>query len=166
MNPWPSSDWMAIVSERGVPALSAILLLFFWLLTGALRRARQAADLSDYLEGLVLAAALAGTAVVACFDAVLLLPAPAFIAWALFGALAPALPALRSVTLSPRGQRRLLLAVSLVGTLAVLRSSAQVGAMAIYSKAHSSAQFRLAALLDPANVRIQARYAARQGRRY
>ncbi|MEI7529287.1 MAG: O-antigen ligase family protein [Elusimicrobiota bacterium] len=163
VNPWPSSDWMAIVSERGVPALAALLLAFLGLLRGAWRRAEEAAGADDYMEGLALAAALVVTGIVACFDAVLLLPAPAFIAWALFGALAPAAPVLRYAELSPLVRRRLVQVVALVGAAAVLRSSGQVAAMALYSKAHTAAQFRHAVWLDPANPRIRARWAA-QGR--
>jgi O-antigen ligase len=163
-NPWPSSDWAAIVSERGLAALAAILLFFLGLLIGAWRRAEQAAEIDDYLEGLTLAAALAAAAVVSCFDAVLLLPAPSFIAWALFGALAASSPALRAVTLSPRARRRLTIAVALAGTAAVLRSSGQIAAMALYSRAHTAAQFRHAALLDPGSDRIRARAAALQNR--
>ncbi len=164
-NPWPSSDWMAIVSERGLPALIALLLVFFGLLEGAWRRAGQAAGIEDYMEGLTLAATVAVTAVVACFDAVLLLPATSFIAWALFGALAAYQPALRSAALSPRGRRRLTAAVALVGAAAVLRSSGQIAAMALFSRAHTAAQFRHAALLDPGNARIRARLTALQARK-
>jgi len=165
-NPWPSSDWVAIVSERGMPALAAILLVFLGLLLGAWRRAGRAAGIDDYLEGLTLAATLVVTAIVACFDAVLLLPAPSFIAWALFGGLAASSPALRTVSLTPRLRRRLAAAVALIGAAAVLRSSGQVAAMALYSKAHTAAQFRNAARLDPGSDRIRSRLAALQTKRY
>jgi O-antigen ligase len=164
MNPWPSGDWVAIVCERGLPALAALLLVLLGLLAGAWRQAERAADIDEYAEGLTLAAALAVTAIVASFDAVLLLPAPSFIAWALFGALAAAGPAVWSVELSARGRQRLLAAVALVGAAAVLRSSGQVAAMALYSKAHTAARFRMAARLDPGNGRIRARYAGLQSR--
>jgi len=164
INPWPSSDWMAIVSERGVPALAAILLVLLGLLAGAWRRAGQAANIDEYLEGLALASALAVTAVVACFDAVLLLPAPSFIAWALFGALAASSPVRLTVALSPLARRRLTAAVALVGAAAVLRSSGQVAAMALFSRARTGAQFRNAARLDPGSGRIRARLAALQDR--
>jgi len=95
---------------------------------------------------------------VASFDAVLLLPAPSFIAWALFGALAASSPALRTVALTPPGLRRLKYAAALVGAVAVLRSSGQVAAMALFSKAHTAAQFRHAALLDPGSERIRGRF--------
>jgi hypothetical protein len=148
-----------------LPALAAILLVFFMLLAGALRLAVKDGGREDYLDGLALAATLAATAVVACFDAVLLLPASSFMVWALFGALAAPSPALRSVALTPRLRRRLLAAVALVGTAALLRSSGQVAAMALYGRAHTAAQFRHAALLDPGSARIRSRLAAIQSRR-
>jgi hypothetical protein len=80
--------------------------------------------------------------------------------WALFGALGAASPVVRSVAISPRGRRRLLAAVAIVGAAAVLRSSCQVAAMAVCSKARTGAQFRLAARLDPGNDRIRLRRAA------
>lgn len=164
INPWPSSDWAAIVSERGVPALAALLLALLGLLAGAWRRAGQAAGIDEYLEALTLAATLVVTVIVAGFDAVLLLPAPSFLAWALFGALAASSPAHQVVSLSPRARRRLMTAAAIVGAAAVLRSSGQVAAMALCSKAHTAAQFRHAALLDPGNDRIRARLAAIQSR--
>lgn len=159
-NPWPSSDWMAIVAERGVPALAAISLVLFGLLMGAWRRADHATNTGEYVEGLALATTLVVTVIVACFDAVLLLPAPAFIAWALFGALAAPSPVRRSVTLSPRGRRRLVLAVVVIGAASVLRSSGQLGAMALFTDAHSPVQFERAARLDPGSYKIQMRLAA------
>jgi hypothetical protein len=165
INPWPSGDWVAIVSERGAPALAALLLVFLGLLAGAWRRAGQAAEIDEYLEGLTLAAAIVATGIVACFDVVLLLPAPSFIVWMLLGALAASSPALWSVELSPRVRRRLAAAVALVGTAAVLRSSGQVAALALCDRAHTAAQIRHAALLDPGNDRIRFRLAALQGRK-
>ena len=165
MNPWPSSDWMAIVSERGIAALAAILLLFAGLLAGAWRRAGEAADIGEYMEGLTLAATLVVTFIVSCFDAVLLLPAPAFIAWTIFGALAAYSPVRRTVAVTPLLRRRLMIAVALMGTFAVLRSSGQTAAMALFSKAHTLAQYAAAARLDPGNARIRTRIEAVQYRK-
>ncbi|MDD5210413.1 MAG: O-antigen ligase family protein [Elusimicrobiales bacterium] len=162
INPWPSSDWVAIVSERGFPALAAILLALLGLLAAAWKRAGQAADIGEYMEGLALASALAVTAVVASFDAVLLLPAASLIAWTLFGALAPPAPALRSVALTPRLRRRLVLTAALLGCAAVLRSAGQIAAMALFSRAHTAAQFRHAGWLDPGSDKIRARAALQQ----
>ena len=165
INPWPSSDWVAIASERGVPALTAILFVFIGLLSCAWRQADRAAGIDEYMEGLTLTVTIVVTAIVACFDAVLLLPAPSFIAWAIFGALAPSSPVLRSIALSPRGLRRLTAVVALFGVAAVLRSSGQIAAMALFSKAHTAAQFRNAARLDPGNDSIRSRCATLQDRR-
>jgi O-antigen ligase len=165
LNPWPSSDWVAVASERGLPALAVLLLVFLGLLLGAWRKTARAADRDEYFEGVALAAALAATATVACFDAVLLLPAPAFIAWALFGALAAAAPHKFTLNLTPRLRGRLLAAVALVGAAAVLRSAGQVAAMGVFSKARTLAQFGAAARLDPGNARIRERYAALLERR-
>src|SRR5436190_7576349 len=77
-NPWPSSDWVACVAERGFAA-AALLALFF------VRQVRRNA---------ALLATLAAVAIAGLFDAVLLLPAPALIIWTALGALS------LSVTLS------------------------------------------------------------------
>jgi O-antigen ligase len=86
-NPWPSSDWVAMVSERG--ALGALLLLAAGLT--AFARAWSAggttggtARRGGALAGLLVAAGVAGL-----FDAVLLLPAPALVVAALVGLLLP-----------------------------------------------------------------------------
>ena len=159
-NPWPSSDWVAILAERGVPALAAISLVLFGLLMGAWRRADRAANTDEYVEGLALATTLVITVIVAGFDAVLLLPAPALIAWALFGALAAPSEVRRSVPLSARNRRRIVSMVLIVGAVAVVRSSAQLAAMAVFSSARTVAQFETAALLDPGSYRIRMRLAA------
>ena len=81
-NPWPSSDWMATLAERGLPA--SLLLLLAWRLdragrVGAGRESgsRRAPALGD----LTIVATLIAVVVVGAFDAVLLLPAPTFFAW-------------------------------------------------------------------------------------
>ena len=158
-NPWPSSDWIAVLAERGVIAFIAIALVLFGLLMGAWRRADRASNTGEYVEGLALATTLVVTVIVAGFDAVLLLPAPALIAWALFGALAAPSPVRRAVALSPGARRRITIAVLLVGALAVLRSSTQIAAMAVFSDAHTAARFERAASFDPGSYRIQMRLA-------
>jgi len=159
-NPWPSSDWVAIVAERGVPALLALLLVLFGLLMGAWRRADRAANGDEYIEGLALATTLVVTVIVASFDAVLLLPAPSLIAWSLFGALAAPSSARRSLSLSPRVRSRLTIAVLVIGAAAVLRSAGQLAAMAVYSDARTAAQYTTAARLDPGSYRIHMKLAS------
>ncbi|HEX4047161.1 MAG TPA: O-antigen ligase family protein, partial [Elusimicrobiota bacterium] len=154
-NPWPSSDWIGVISERGLPALAALLAVFAFLFHGAWRGA--AAGGEEALEGCALAAVLASAAVVGCFDAFLLLPAPTFLFWALAGATAAAPPPVWSVRLSPRAARRLTLAAVAVLGAAMLRSSGQIFAMSIYSRARTRAQVARAALFAPGDARIRAR---------
>jgi hypothetical protein len=159
-NPWPSSDWMAIAAERGVPAMAVLTLVLFGLVMSAWRRADHATNAEQYVEGLALASALVVTVIVGAFDAVLLLPAPALVAWALFGALsAPA--AARSVTaIGIPGRRRIMIVVLLIGAAAVIRSAGQLAAMAVFSDARDVRRFELAARLDPGSYRIAMRLAS------
>jgi O-antigen ligase len=69
-NPWPSSDWVAYVTERGFPAA----LCLFLALVGIARRADPVA------LGVLAAALVAGL-----FDAVLLLALPTFLVWTAVG---------------------------------------------------------------------------------
>src|SRR5207248_1847671 len=97
-NPWPSSDWVAYLSERGVVGLGLLLLAALGLLgraLGDLRRARTAGEIRDperVLTAVALVGTLIATLIVGAFDAVLLVPVPAFFVWTLAGALSPAEP--------------------------------------------------------------------------
>src|SRR4051794_20321448 len=75
-NPWPSSDWVAFISERGViPTIAlfgALVVLFF----RALRRWDELENPDAVLAQCVLAGTIVGTLAVSAFDAVLLLAAP------------------------------------------------------------------------------------------
>ncbi|HSJ26377.1 MAG TPA: O-antigen ligase family protein [Longimicrobiales bacterium] len=86
-NPWPSSDWVAYVSERGFPAALLLVAAILALAGGALRRLRHAAATEDALAAAALLGVLAGAIVTGLFDAVLLLAHPTFIVWAAAGAL-------------------------------------------------------------------------------
>src|SRR6202030_615709 len=108
---WPSSDWIAALSERGVPAFLA-LAAFVVLLLGSALAARYSFSRTPGERlaalaggGVVLIAALEGA-----FDAVQLLPTPTIVVWGAAGALVAA-GAERSAIVPPLG-RRLLLAAS------------------------------------------------------
>jgi hypothetical protein len=62
-----------------------------------------------------------------------------------------------SVQLSPRAARKLTLSAAVVLGAAVLRSSGQIAAMSLYSRARTRAQVARAALLDPGDARIRSR---------
>ena len=142
-NPWPSSDWVAFVAERGVAAAVVLALALMSLVR------RNAA----------LLATLAAVFVAGLFDAVLLLPAPALIAWSAFGALRggddPAQPPARTVAAI------IAIVLALAGAA---RSAAQLVAMDIYATRGDRPSLERAARIDPANYRLQLRL-ARGGRR-
>ena len=87
-NPWPSSDWVGALSERGVAAFLALVAFVVLLLGSALKTRYDSARSPDERlaaitgGGVVLIAAIAGG-----FDAVLLLPTPSIVVWAAAGAL-------------------------------------------------------------------------------
>jgi hypothetical protein len=164
-NPWPSSDWMAVLSERGLLAFLLLTcaggLLF---LTGArawLAGPRGVRDLAP----LVLASTVAATAVVGAFDAVLLLPVPALYVWSLAGALVPVDPFPERRPAGWRSRVVVAAVVLAVGVGVTWRSVRQVQAMeliAIWGRLSTRAE---AAALDPGSYRIQVMVAQSYRRR-
>ncbi len=153
-NPWPSSDWMAFVSERGIPAVACLALAGLLLLGDAGRQLLVAEDLDAYLRGLALGGVVIATAIVGVFDAVLLLPAPALIVFAALGALRTP-PTRRTIEIPARGRRVLVGVVAVVGVLAAARSALMLDAMRRFEAGAVSA----AAREDPGSYRIQMRLA-------
>lgn len=154
-NPWPSSDWIAFIAERGFVAGLLIAGIFAAFALGGLRRAMAAVEVDDALPAATLAATAVAAAVVGTFDAVLLLALPAFLIWTALGALyAP--PALE------RPPRALLLVLAITMACAgMLRSGAQLAAMQLYEDGRS---LPLASRIDPGNYRLHMRL-ARGGKR-
>lgn len=169
-NPWPSSDWAAFVSERGVPATVCLALALLGLIVAAVRAGYHAVD-NGRVDRLIVALALTATVVaiiaVGAFDAVLLLPTPSLIAWSLLGALAGSLeppPATRLTIRLPTFVRRAAIVVVLgIGGITIARSASQVVAMALYVAATrpggTDHTLELAARMDPGSYRIQLRLA-------
>lgn len=160
-NPWPSSDWIAMLAERGLPATLAFVLAYVGLVVLAVRAMRNSLDLDEFLPPLTLLATLAATIVVGCFDASLLLAAPTLFVFALIGALSPPATRRMSIPLSTATARGLVL---LGGALAIalllsLRSVSQLVAMGMFSSADTIAAFDHAAIADPGSYRIQIRIA-------
>jgi len=77
-NPWPSSDWIACISERGVAAFVLLALVFVRLAITGLRQLKRAIDVQEALAATALLGIVAGAAIAGTFDAVLLLAVPAF----------------------------------------------------------------------------------------
>ncbi|HYI07960.1 MAG TPA: O-antigen ligase family protein [Thermoanaerobaculia bacterium] len=131
-NPWPSSDWVAYVSERGFLAAGLLAAVFLLL---ALDGWRQ-----KDLAGVALLGTVAGAGVTGLFDAMLLLPIPAFLVWTALGGLSGpvALPEPEVETPAPTIAPLMVVAVLLISLLGVLRSGAQLAAMQLYETGSSS----------------------------
>jgi O-antigen ligase len=163
-NPWPSSDWMALLSERGMPAAVCLALAVLGLGLGALIALPRARRTDDLLRPITLLLVLAAVIVVSSFDAALLLPAPALVVWALLGALAPAAPA--RITFNLMGRRVWwVLGVLVVGAVASARSASQIAAMAAFGDGGSRVAMERAAQLDPGNYRVHLRLAQSDAKR-
>jgi O-antigen ligase len=138
-NPWPSSDWVAFISERGL-ATTVFLLLA---LASIAFSSRDPAVLA-----IIAAAVVAGL-----FDAVLLLPVPAFIVFTALGALTGA------QAIVPVQPGRLawppIVILILIAAAATFRSGAQLVAMTMVDEP------RQAAAIDPGNFRVQMRLASK-----
>jgi len=164
-NPWPSSDWMTFVSERGVPAFVLLLLAVVALIVDAIRALREPGNAEQSLHAWALLGTLAVLLVVGTFDAVLLLPPPALVGWALLGALSPA-PRERVVVALPAARRLGAMAlVAVVGGLAVTRSVGQIAAMRVFEASERASGVERAAALDPGSYRIHLRLAEAYARR-
>ena len=153
-NPWPSSDWMAWLSERGLVATAAFALAWLLLLADAAGQMLAAEDVESYLRGLALAGVVIATAVVGLFDAVLLLPAPALIVFAAVGALRSP-PSRRSLRVSGARRGALMAVVLVAGAAATARSALMLDAMRKYESGAVAA----AAREDPGSYRIRMRLA-------
>ena len=156
-NPWPSSDWVGIAAERGIPALGLMIAAGVLLAGRAMSRLRgKSEERAAALGGVAL---LAVVLVIGCFDAQLLLPAPTILIMAGLGALLPAdRPAARPA-LGERARRRAMMAIMIAGGLCTGRLALETAAMHLYEQ---GGEMRvLAAKVDPGNYRIRALLAQR-----
>ena len=161
-NPWPSSDWVAFLAERGFIGVGLLAVGLLALGLGALARFFMIEDRDEALAALAVGGTLMATILVGAFDAVLLLGAPALIAWGLLGVLAADRPCRWSRTLAPGTRRIFKLAMGAAGVVLVLRGATQAAAMAVYDNGLGNTRMlERAALLDPGSYRIRIRAAER-----
>lgn len=153
-NPWPSSDWVAMVAERGPMGALLLLLAGLTMAISALKRLRDA-DPVVSLRSATLVAVLVATLICGLFDAVLLLAPPTLFFWAAMGVL---LPDVGPVLVRPLTRRQGLLAFTLlVGVLTAFtaRSAMQLFAIEAAGSGRDLAAVQRAALIDPGNFRLQ-----------
>jgi O-antigen ligase len=153
-NPWPSSDWVATLAERGVPASLLLGLVGAAIALGAWARVRRGSRYVPTLSDLTIVSTLIAVVVVGALDAVLLLPAPTLFVWTTVGALASTAKPVREIVLTTGSRRALQALVAVVGGMLILRSTAQVVAMGL-SDGGTRRQMELAATIDPGSYRIQ-----------
>ena len=158
-NPWPSSDWVAFVSERGAVATVCLLAVFAVLFFGSLRKWRDLPGHDAVLLRIALAGTVVTTMVVSAFDAVLLLPAPALLAWLIFGAAVPARTSPINLPGIKGRERAVAIALTVLLVIGVLRSTSQVFAMTAVGRGGRTAGWVRGARLDPGSYRIQQRTA-------
>lgn len=163
-NPWPSSDWVAIVSERGLLAALVFAAIGAMLALAAWMRAQQSRADPRVFGDLTLVATLLATAVVGAFDAVLLLPVPTFFAWTIIGTLTTAARPMHEIALTTARRRRLMIAATVVGGLLLVRTASRVIAMELYDGGGRQAQ-TWAARIDPGSYRIHMLVAAAERKR-
>jgi O-antigen ligase len=164
-NPWPSSDWVAFLSERGAIAAVSLLAFFAAVFFGSLRKWKETPDRDAILLRIALAGTVVATMVVSLFDAVLLLPAPAFLIWMILGA-ASTDPRVDPAKATPIKTRRLLLAtVFAMSIINVTRSAGQVAAMWNVGTGGQTAGWVAGAKFDPGSFRINQRAAELYSRR-
>lgn len=159
LNPWPSSDWVALATERGIPGLLAGLGVGAMLLWAAWRGVRAGGDRG--LAGATLAAVLAATLVAGLFDAVLLLAVPTLAVALAVGALCwSSAPAPPGPDVSSRGVVSWLAAALLA--LAAARSAQQTLAYAVAGEGRARRELAWAARIDPFSYPIRIALARRE----
>ena len=153
-NPWPSSDWVAMLAERGIPATILFVAAGVAMALVGWRRSRQQGRTTDGLSGLAMIATIVVTGVVGTFDAVLLLAAPGFFVWAILGSLHPAPREILWIS-QPRAQRAIGVFTAALGLVFAAYATAQAASIAMAGSGRSVARVRWAALLDPGSFRLR-----------
>lgn len=164
-NPWPSSDWVAYMSERGFIPTLALAGAFVTLFFGALRRWSELENPDAVLAQCVLAGTVVATMVVSAFDVVLVLAAPSFLAWSILGATSGIRRSAREVIVSPRALGVAAVLLVLLSMVSAVRSTTQTIAMASVARGGLTSGWVTGAMWDPGSYRINLRVAQLYSRR-
>ncbi len=152
-NPWPSSDWVALLVERGAIAVLLALAAAAAITIVALRRVRTT-DTGPALAAATVPAILVAAFVTGAFDAVLMLAPPAFFVAVAAGLLLPATRPLAEPRLE--GRRRMLggFLLTAVMVAVLLVDGAQLAAIRITRNTTRRATVERALRFDPGNYRL------------
>jgi O-antigen ligase len=164
-NPWPSSDWAAFVSERGMIPTLALLAVFATLFYGSLRKWGELENGEAVLAQLVLGGTIVATMVVSSFDVVLLLGAPSLFVWSVIGATAGIRHEGRERKLSPRAWGFAAVGMIVITLASVARSATQTVSMMTVGRGGMTAGWLNGAAWDPGSYRINLRVAELYSRR-
>jgi O-antigen ligase len=164
-NPWPSSDWVAFISERGFIPTLALVAAFVMLFFRSLRRWNELENPDAVLAQCVLAGTIVATMVVSAFDVVLVLAAPAFIVWAVLGAASGTRKPARELAVSSPALGLAAAALLVVTIVSVARSLTQTIAMTSVGRGGMTAGWVSGATWDPGSYRINLRVADLYSRR-
>jgi O-antigen ligase len=156
-NPWPSSDWVAFVSERGFVAAAALVGVFVILFFGAFRRWSEFAEGDVVLVKLVLIGTIVAVAVVSALDVALLLAAPAFLIWSIVGGASGARRVGVDIQRAGRWWPIASAVAGIVLIVSVARSATQIVAMSNVGYGTHTADWANAAAWDPGSYRINVR---------
>ena len=158
-NPWPSSDWVAFVSERGVLAASALAAAFVLLFLAAFRGWRELGSSEAVMARLAGIGTIVATLGVSAFDAVLLLGAPALLAWSVIGATSGVGRRDPEVPIAASTRVVAVLVMVVAQGIAIARSTTQVRAIAAVGTGWSRAAWVAGANWDPGSYRANLRAA-------
>jgi hypothetical protein len=158
-NPWPSSDWVAFASERGVIPALALLGVFAVLFYGSLRRWSELESGDAVLAQLVLAGTIVTTMVVSAFDVFLLLGAQSLFVWSVLGVTSGIRHQAAERKLSPRAWGFAATGLILIALVSAIRSTAQTVSMITVGRGGMTAGWIGGATWDPGSYRINLRVA-------
>jgi len=164
-NPWPSSDWVAFISERGFIPTAVLLSAFAILFFASLRRWSDLGNAEAVLTQCVLAGTIVAMLVVSAFDVVLVLGAPSLLVWSILGATSGLRRGVKAVEVSSRTLGLAAAALLAVSLVAVARSVTQMMAMSAVGRGGLTAGWVQGAMWDPGSYRINYRVAELYARR-
>lgn len=150
-NPWPSSDWVALLVERGGVAVLLLLLAGAVFLRDTVRDGRH----GNGVRAVTTLAVVGATLVVSLLDAVLQTAVPALLVPLLLGALAPDERTAGPSATTPVRERALVTGLLLFVSLGILRTGMEWAAIRHAGADRSTPRLEQALRFDPWNYRIR-----------